>query len=141
MIAKKKLLNLIPAVIVCLLLWRLSLCWGIIQSIPQEWLDYSRNYSWNSESVSLPSGDVRCPLCHKHVVALYGSMIEDHSRHGIYTEEGYPVWKWTGCIQDAFWECQGCGKRFNIDGKAITRLTSSINKQASMILQSNLGEQ
>ena len=141
MITKKKPLNLLLAIIVCFLLWRLSLCLGIIRAIPQEWLDYSHDYSLNSDSVSLPSSDVRCPLCHKHVVALYGSMIEDNSRRGIYTDEGYPVWKWTGCIQDAFWECQGCGKRFNMEGKAITLLTSSNKKLAYKLLQTNSGAQ
>ena len=125
MSTKKKSLYIILSIVTCFLFWKVSLCSGLIRAIPKEWVEYRNSYTRDSDPGIIPSGDVRCPLCHRHVVALYGGIVEDYKRDGIYTKAGNPVWNWEGCILDACWECVGCGKKFNIDGNAILRFPGS----------------
>ena len=110
------------------LVWRVSLCLGIIRAIPIEWVDYRNGYTRNSDFGIMPDGDVRCPLCLGHVAALYGGIVEDYRRDGLRTRAGDPVWRWEGCVLDAFWECDRCGKKFNSDGKAILRLPGMLKR-------------
>jgi hypothetical protein len=129
--ATKKIIRITAgSVIACFILWRASLCCGIIQTIPKAWVEYRNNYTRDSGPSILPSGDVRCPLCHRHVKALYGGIAEDYYRDRIYNQAGNKVWKWEGCVLDAFWECERCGKKFDIKGRAIMRFSRSDEKDS-----------
>lgn len=122
---KKKTRRVLVYAVAGFFMWRVSLCLGMVRAIPKEWVDYRNHYTRDSDPSVKPNGDVRCPLCYRHVLALYGGIAEDHNRNGIYTRTGKPVWRWEGCILDACWECDGCGMRFNPEGKAIIHLPTS----------------
>lgn len=125
---KKTAGRILGAVFICFIMWRVSLCLGIVRTIPREWVDYRNGYTRNSDPGIMPDGDVRCPLCLGHVAALYGGIAEDYRRDGLRTRAGDPVWRWEGCVLDAFWECDRCGKKFNADGKAILRLPDMLKR-------------
>lgn len=122
--------TIIGFIVMVFLIWKALLCWGIIRSVPEEWIDYY--YYYNSCSSPnrphKPEVPLKCPLCNGQLCIRYASMVEQYRPE--LDDEGRKLWIWRGCLgSEATWVCRKCGKGFDGNGKAITCVSRIINTQ------------
>ena len=104
----KTVSRILGAILICFIMWRVSLCLGSIRASPKEWVDYRNGYTRNSDPGIMPDGDVRCPSCLGHVAALYGGIANPEIPSG---DGRAASWTLSGSATDAERSSTRTGRR------------------------------